>query len=158
MSKLTLKQKIILLIATLGAILILIFQQGLYGKPAASPLPTPKPEAKQNQVNQNEEPTVISTQPSPLEEATILPTQTVEITFNLPLENTGEFKNKIEPEADYEVKLSNDRKTVQIIPKKTFKLGASYTLFIKPDTKFDGSKTLNKELIFHFRTIEYRGI
>ena len=149
-----LKTKIIALIAIIGAVLILIFQRGLYSK--SDPKVDP-PKVETNISTNNEEIKVVSTSPNPLEEAVILPNQNIEITFNQPIENRGEFKNLIEPKADYEIKLSDDRKTAKIVPHVPFQLGVTFTLFIKPDTKFDG-KTLNREIIYHFKTINYQGV
>jgi len=88
-----------------------------------------------------------------------LPTQTLEFTFNYPVENKGEFKHKFEPEfKDYEVKLSEDRKTVRVIPIKPFTLGTTYTFAILPESKFDGKKVLKESFTYHFKTIEYRGV
>ncbi|MFH0936706.1 MAG: Ig-like domain-containing protein [Candidatus Daviesbacteria bacterium] len=158
MPNLSLKQKIMIIIAILGAILIFIFQRGLYGSPQASSekvIPQTKQEFK---VEVNKEPEVVSTNPNPLEETIILPSQKVEITFNLPLENADQFKNKLEPKIDYKIILSSDRKTAEVSPIPSFKLGSSYTLFIMPDTKFDGGKKLNREIIYHFKTISYQGV
>lgn len=149
MNFLDLKKKIMIAIALIGAILILIFQRGLYSKPAE--INTPASE-------ESGEVRVVSTIPSPLDNTTILPAQAVEITFNYPLQNIGEFKNKIEPKVDYKVELSDDRKTVRIIPAKIWRLGTTYTLFIMPDTKFDKKGNLNLDIIYHFRTVEYKGI
>lgn len=109
-------------------------------------------------VNQNESPRIVSTKPDPLEDTIVSATDIVEITFNRPLENVGEFKSRIEPKIDYTVELSGDRKTARIIPKKPYELGATYTLFIGTETKFDGVGRWGEEKIFHFRTIRYRGI
>lgn len=156
MNRITLKQKIMVVVALIGAALIFIFPRGIDNKPPQS---TEQPRIQeQTQVNQNEEPGVVSTNPENLDGTTILANQTIEITFNLPLENRGEFKNRIDPEAEYEIKLSDDRKTAKIIPLKPYKLGTGFTLFIKPDTKFDGKKQLEREIIYHFRTINYKGV
>lgn len=149
MNFLDLKKKIMIAIALIGAILILIFQRGLYSKPAETNTPASE---------ESGEVRVVSTIPSPLDNTTILPAQAVEITFNYPLQNIGEFKNKIEPKVDYKVELSDDRKTARIIPAKIWGLGTTYTLFIMPDTKFDKKGSLNRDIIYHFRTVEYRGI
>ncbi|MCL5784425.1 MAG: hypothetical protein M1142_03670 [Patescibacteria group bacterium] len=153
---LNLKQKIIAIIAVIGAILIFIFQRGIYNNPAKIQSSTPQAEKTQNLAN--EDPKVVATNPSPLEEATILPNQTLEITFNLPIENPDEFKNRIDPQTDHKIELSSDRKTAKVIFSKPLELGRGYTLFVKPDTKFDGAKNLNQDLIFHFRTIDYQGV
>lgn len=150
MSNLNLKHKIMIGIAIIGAILVFIFQHGIYSKPEQN--------LKSKQEVKSEEPQVVSTNPSPLENTTILPTQSVEITFNYPIQNIGEFKNKLEPKVDYKVELSDDRKTAKIIPVKAFGLGITYTLFILPDTKFDGKGSLNRDIIYHFQTVGYKGI
>lgn len=153
----SLKQKIIIIVTLAGAILIFIFQHGLYSKPQPISPSSPKP-TLEVQISPSEEPKVISTHPDNLDGTTLLPTQIIEITFNRPLENVGEFKNRLEPKTNYEVKLSDDRKTARIIPNPTFKLGAGYTIFILPDTKFYGKKTLGREIIYHFNTVSYKGI
>jgi hypothetical protein len=37
-------------------------------------------------------------------------------------------------------------------------LGTTYTIFIGPDSKFDGVGQWGMEKIFHFRTIKYTGV
>lgn len=157
MTNLSFKQKLMIVVAALGALLVLIFQGGLY-KPNPVPV-VPGEASSKTQEAQNEPIKIVSTAPSPLDEATILPVQTIELTFNYPLENKGEFKHKFEPEfKGYELKLSDDRKTVTITPTKAFKLGTTYTFSILPDSKFDGKKVLKESFTYHFRTIEYRGV
>lgn len=117
-----------------------------------------KPENNHLQSTQNESPQIISTKPENLEEAIISATEIVEITFNRPLENAGEFKSRIEPKIEYKVELSGDRKTARIIPAKPYELGATYTLFIGPDSKFDGAGEWRQDKTFHFKTIKYRGV
>lgn len=106
----------------------------------------------------DQKPMITSTKPNPLEEAIISATEVVEVTFNRPLENVGEFKVKIDPKVDFKIELSGDRKTAKIIPTKPYELGSTYTLFIGTETKFDGVGRWGEEKIFHFRTIKYRGI
>lgn len=108
--------------------------------------------------SQSESPKIISTKPDPLENAVISANETIEITFNKPIENIGEFKSRIEPKIDYKVELSSDRKTAKIIPLKPYDLGSTYTLFIGTETKFDGVGRWGEEKIFHFKTIPYRGV
>lgn len=148
-----LKQKIAIIIAIIGAVLLFIFNRGLYSNPPSSQ----SSDTESNQV-QNQDPKIVSTKPSPLDQGTILPNQSIEITFNLPIQNTGEFKNTMDPKIDYKIELSSDRKTVIITPDKPFQLGTGYTLFIKPDTKFDGAKNLNRDIQLHFKTIDYKGV
>lgn len=122
---------------------------------------TPKTKAADTaspQPNQTDKPQIVSTKPENLEESIISASEVVEITFNRPLENSGEFKVRIEPKIDFKVELSGDRKTAKIIPLKPYELGTTYTLFIGTETKFDGVGRWGEEKIFHFRTIKYRGI
>lgn len=166
MINLSFKQKIIAAVVTIGLILIAIFQRG-FGK--ATPLfPTnspPKTETSSENTQVSEEPKLLSTNPSPLNNAVILPTQTIELTFNTPLENRGELKFEIKPQAEVEVSLSNDKKTAKITPTKPYTLGQTYTINIKNETKFDnppagraGKKRLPDGLNFTFKTIDYRGV
>lgn len=116
-------------------------------------------EQKENAATtQNESPRIISTKPDPLEGAIVSANETIEITFNRSLENAGEFKVRLETKKDFKVELSPDRKTAKIIPFKPYELGTTYTLFIGPDTKFDGIGRWGEEKIYHFRTIQYRGV
>lgn len=127
---------------------------------------SPKPTLPSNSSPQSSSPAqvddstaqIVSTTPNPLHEAIIPANQTIEITFNKPLQNIGEFKVRIEPKIEYKVELSGDRKTAKVIPAQPFELGASYTLYIGPDTKFDGVGAWGQDKTFHFRTIKYRGI
>lgn len=122
------------------------------------PKSSAKPEPNHPSISENQSPKIVSTKPDPLEEAIISANETVEITFNRPLENVGEFKVRLETKKDFKVELSPDRKTAKIIPFKPYELGTTYTLFIGPDTKFDGAGAWGQEKIFHFKTIQYRGV
>lgn len=143
----------------LKKVLIIIFILGITGgfwyitfkKPSAT-------EKQTSSVSQTEEPKIISTRPEPLENAVVSATEVVEITFNRPLENIGEFKFRIDPKTDIKIELSPDRKTAKIIPQAPYELGVTYTIFMGPDTKFDGVGNWGKEAIYHFRTIKFRGI
>ncbi len=158
MNNLSLKQKIMIVVGIVGAILIAIFQHGLYSKPAPVSLNSNTLQNSPTTLPKTNLPQIISTNPSPLEEAIIWAMQPVEITFNTPLENIPEFKYRFEPEVKMEVKLSNNNQTVTFTPKEPLKLGSVFTLFISPESKFQGKKTLGKEYIYHFRTIEYKGV
>jgi hypothetical protein len=115
---------------------------------------------------ENEKPVIVSIVPSGLSNnLPISPTQEIEITFNIPLENTGEFKYKITPPIELNLSLSPERKTIKLSPKDTFKLGTSYELEIQPGSKFNAdpsqksSQRILEETIFlRFKTIEYRGV
>lgn len=147
------KIKIIIIIIALA--LIAIFLKTASNKTAT---PTPSPTSSSSSVSNDDKPKIVSTKPDPLEDTIISATDIVEITFNRPLENVGEFKSHIEPKIDYKVELSGDRKTAKIIPAKPYQLGTTYTLFIKPDTKFDGVGDWRQDKTFHFKTITYRGV
>lgn len=146
------KKKLIIIIITIGLALIALFYRGLY-------TPTQLPKLNPIKVtSQTDQPKIISTNPSPLEDTTILPTQIIELTFNYSLIAPSELKHKIDPPADIKIELSADKKTVKIVPVKPYQLGSGYTLFILPDTKFEGGTLLKDEKIFHFKIIRYRGI
>ena len=145
------KTKIIAAVVAIGVILIAIFQFGLGGPGAERGVDT----------IQTESPVVVTTNPAAMKEkktVVVLPTQSIEITFNQPLENVPETRITIEPKADYKVELSSDKKTIKIIPITPYSLGQGYSLFIKADTKFDGKKTLGNDVDFHFATISYNGV
>lgn len=158
MFSLSLKQKIVVVVITIATALVFVFLRGNYQKsitsiPAVQPTPQPT-----STPSPNDKPQIVSTNPNPLDEAFISTTEIVEITFNRPLENVGEFKVKIEPKIDYKVELSGDRKTAKILPIKPYLLGTTYTLVIGTETKFDGVGRWGEEKSFHFKTIKYSGI
>lgn len=155
MTNLSFKQKLITGIVVIGLILIAVFQKGSDNK--KSEVGNQSSDKKQ-ETQVSDEPRLVSTNPSPLNNATILPTQTVEFTFNQPLENRGELKFEIKPTAQVDIQLSNDKKTAKIIPTKPYLLGQTYTINIKTDTKFDNKKRLPDGLNFTFKTIDYRGV
>ena len=131
----------------------------IYINHAKSDQSLPGVDKKTNQtIQQNEPPKIVSTKPDPLEDNIVGATDTIEITFNRSLENVGEFKSHIEPKIEYKVELSGDRKTAKIIPIKALELGATYTLFIGTDTKFDGAGSWGQDKMFHFRTVKYTGV
>lgn len=103
-------------------------------------------------------PRIVSTKPDPLEGAVIRANDVIEITFSQPLENDPEFRRRFDPEIEYKLELSSDKKVVKLIPLKPYELGTTYTLFILPDTKFVGGGRLDGEKTFHFSTIKYRGV
>lgn len=107
---------------------------------------------------QDKSPRIVSTKPDPLDETIIPASDPIEITFNIPLQNVPEFKIRFEPKPDYKVELSSDRKTARIIFIKPLDLGTTFTLYIQPDTKFDGVGEWKQDKTFHFRTIKYTGV
>lgn len=143
-------KKIIILIV-ISALATAVF---IWKEQPTSTTPKPIPSTP----SQSDKPQIISTKPDPLDETIMPANEIIEITFNRTIENVGEFKVRIEPEAEYKTELSGDRKTARIIPLKPYKLGTTYTLFIGTETKFDGLGRWGEEKIFHFRTITYRGV
>ncbi|MCL4366754.1 Ig-like domain-containing protein [Patescibacteria group bacterium] len=146
------KKKLIWLILALGAALIALFSHGLYTATPVQTLPS------QQTPTINSEPQVIKTDPDPLNQATILPNQTISLEFNYPLQNKDELKIKIDPSTEFEVNLSSDRKTAQITFPNPLDLGRAYSLVIGPDTKFDGAKNLGHDIQYQFKTINYQGV
>lgn len=142
-----------LLVLTLTAIFLVVKnkKQESLSSPAQNP-----PEVIQ--ISENEKPQIVSTTPDPLDGAIVPSNQQIEITFNRPLENEGEFKLRIEPEIKYKLTLSNERKTAEIAPQEPFELGHEYTIYITSDTKFTGYGDWGEEKTFRFRTVKYRGI
>lgn len=103
---------------------------------------------------------IVSTKPDLLDEATILPTQTIEITFNNSFD-IDKLKVRLDPELDYEITTPNKKpvsQTILISFKKPLQLGSGYTLFIFPDPTSKEKLKMDKEYSFHFRTIGYQGI
>lgn len=144
---------IIIIITVIIAIIVITLRNPPAKNTSNQSNPTPI-----TQVQQNEKPKIVSTKPEPLENAIISASEVIEITFNRPLENVGEFKVRIDPKVDFKVDLSGNRKTAKIIPAKPYELGTTYTLFIGTETKFDGIGRWGEDKIFHFRTIKYRGV
>lgn len=143
------KKTIATLIGLIGTILIIIFSLGLGSSGG------PINEKPTSQV-QTDTPQIVSSQPE--KDGTVGPNQPVQITFNISLESTGEFKNKWDPKKEVDLKLSDDRKTITITPRGGWDLGQGYTLTIGADTKFDGKKTLGHDELLNFKSIDYQGV
>ncbi len=139
-------------------ILILFIAVGFWYFTQKKPAGTTSVGKPPNSASQTDFPHVASTKPDPLEGTIVSASEPVEITFNRPLENVGEFKLKIEPKIDFKVTLSSDRKTAKISFPKALELGVTYTLFIGTDTKFDGVGAWGQEKIYHIKTVSYRGV
>lgn len=145
MQRLTVKHFLILITALAAAF---FFYKEKFNEPKTQP-PVEKLE-------------IISTSPNPLEEATILPTQSLEITFNKPLYRS-QFKHKFDPEIEHEVEVVNgiDKELGSVFRIKFSKplpLGSGYTLFIFTDTKTEDGFNLEAEHVYHFKTIKFRGV
>lgn len=132
-----------------GLVLIFFLVHNCFLNQSSSPLKSPSPS---NAI------TVVSTSPSPLENSTIFPTQSISVSFNQPISNGPDLKLRIDPPVDFAVNLSSDKKTVTISFKKPLDLGQGYTLFVPADAKFDGGKTLGQDYVYHFATIAYTGV
>ena len=104
---------------------------------------------------------ILSTNPDPLEGAVIMPTQEIEFKFNKQL-SVSEFKHKFDPEVEHEVKTEVDETekstTVRITFKKPLELGGGYTLFVLANTISEDNKLLNRDFVYHFSTIRYKGV
>lgn len=148
------KNKLILALVVCAIIIAGVF---LYQNKKVAPQ-APQEAPKQEQ-NTSSDPVIISTSPAGILDKTevILPNQEIRINFNLPIENIGEFKHEITPVTKYQAKLTDDRKSVVIKADGLFPVGVEFTLIMRPDTKFDGKKTLGREIRAHFKTPEYRG-
>lgn len=152
MSNLTFKQKLIAAIIAIGTILIIIFNRGF--SMIAPDAGREEPGASQNQ-SQNL--SVVGTSPDPLDGATILPMQVVEVQFSEGMVNDP-ARIILEPEVKYNAQLSADHKTMQIQPLEPYKLGQSYTLTIKSGYASDNGKKLESDKVFNFQTINYNGV
>lgn len=141
-------KKISIIIITIIIFITVIIFKNNPSKPEAQ---IPKEELK-----------ILSTNPSPLENATILPTGTIEITFNKPVV-VSEFKHRFDPELEHEVEVvsginNSYGQTFKISFKKPLQLGSGYTLFILPNTHTENGLKLDTEAVYHFKTIEYKGV
>lgn len=148
--------KKILLVGTILIIMVAILGWNMANKPgkiSVNPQPSITPELRQS-----DQPQVVSTKPDPLDETIVPAGDPIEITFNRPLQNVPEFKIRFEPKPDYKVELSSDRKTAKIIFIKPLELGTSFTLYIQPDTKFDGVGDWKQDKTYRFRTVKYTGV
>lgn len=149
------KAKLMWIILALGVLLIALFSSGLYSTMLGSSTQNTSPPVTTS--TPSDEPSIVKTIPDNLDQSTILPNQTLEITFSHTLVNLPETRWEIQPSVDIRSELSDDRKTLRLIPNTPFNLGQGYTLFIRPDTKIEGKRLLEKEYIYHFKTIEFKG-
>lgn len=144
-------KKVIIAVTVLGFVSVLFFTPKLsFHFLQSTPVKTPVP------TNTTEAVTVVSA--SPLNNSTILPTQSVSLTFNRSALNGPELKIRIDPSVSFEVNLSNYNKTVTISFPKPLALGQGYTLFIPAEAKFEGGKTLGQDYSYYFATISYQGV
>lgn len=145
MNTLNFTKKIVFLAVVLVAVVAFFYMRGLFSN-------------KQVVREASDQIKIISTNPLVIENQVFLPTQNIEVTFNKPLVNEPETRVLFEPVVDFRKELSLDRKTIKIILNKPLQLGQGYTLFIKAGTKFEGGKDMENDQIFHFTTINYRGV
>lgn len=105
---------------------------------------------------------LVSTNPDPLDEATILPNQVIEFTFSKPIFRS-EFKYSFDPDVEHEIEVIDGRdkefgSKMRIVFKKPLNLGGGFTLFVYSNTKTEEEEELGREYIYHFKTIKYTGI
>lgn len=161
MSKLSLTKKIIGFLVFLGILLIALFKFGLGDNSLPSINMSGQDSSQNSSKDSGGEPRLISTIPPELFEKKPLiftPDKIIELNFNAELQNGPETKIVFDPPIEFETKLTDDFKTAKIYPKKPYKLGQGYTIFIKPDTKLRNGKTLDKGYDLHFNVISYSGI
>lgn len=140
-------------------ILVLILAGGFWYFTQKKEAPGPASSQKQiNPASESDDPKIVSTKPDPLENTIVSASEVIEITFNRPLQNSGEFKFRIEPKIEFKIDLSSDRKTAKISFLKPLELGTTYTIFIGPDTKFDGMGNWGQDKMYHFNTVKYTGV
>lgn len=121
-----------------------------------------KQTVKVEPVKQEEKLTIVLTKPNPLDEATILPKDGIEVTFSYPIYRS-ELKHRFDPEMKHEVVVVNgiDKElgtTFRITFNDSLELGRGYTLIILPETHDQKNHNLDHEYIYHFKTISYRGV
>lgn len=118
-------------------------------RPAIVPQATEQPESETQ---------VVSTVPVNLNHSTILPTQSIEITFNKPLLDSTHLRYGLSPQTPHHIEISSDGKTLRVIPSPQFNLGQDYSLTINSDTKMQDGTNLGKDFSFYFTTIIYSGV
>ncbi|MBU1032005.1 hypothetical protein KKE03_03760, partial [Patescibacteria group bacterium] len=96
------KKVIIVIIILLTALSVFLLVRCGILKSDNAPVPSAD-KINQSIVSPNDKPQIVSTKPDPLEDTIIPATATIEITFNRPLENVGEFKLRMEPKIDYKI-------------------------------------------------------
>lgn len=149
--------KIILGLITLVVVGVIIFTLVFKPQPAKEEsIPAPN--------SQDEKLKIIKTNPELLDDTTILPTQSIEITFNKVVPKS-EFKHLLAPEVkNYEIEAlggpdSSKGTTMKINFKDPLQLGGGYSLIIYESTRAEKeSDKLDKEYIYHFKTIKYKGV
>lgn len=147
-----LKNKLIALIVGIGLALIAIFFVGFGGSSGVPEGPEPQVETADSQSVR-----IVSTNPNPLEGATILPNQAVEITFSEPMVNDLS-RVKLEPEGKVNISVKGDHHILEIKPIEPFKLGQGYTLTILSGYGSDTGKKTDQDFVFNFKTIDYNGV
>lgn len=131
------------------------------GLKAISTFPKQK---QQPQVTQPQSETlrVVSTNPNPLENATILATQDIEITLSKPV-FIGQIKIQFSPDLEYKIEpvnpvKANTSSVYKITFKKPLELGSGYTFFIQGGTQTEDGQKIDQEYSYHFKTVKYKGV
>lgn len=151
-------KKLLIIICISGLLLSFFVYKKVYKNAPNTQTQTARP-VEAPPVNANI-PNLLSTKPDPLDNIVISSVQIIQLNFSHPIENSGEFKHRLEPKGTkYKIKLSDDRKTVLISPEEhsSYPVGTEFTLFISPETKFDKGLRMDHEIILHFKTIDYKG-
>ena len=146
------KKTVIGIVGVIGALLILIFAHGLSTS-------APKAQEIKSTSQQSNKVDLVSTNPANLDNSTISPNQTIQLTFNSPIdEQYQKFQISLDPNIDYQTQLTDDKKTLTITPDKGFGFGQGYTLTIKSGNKFLNGQTLDHDITIHFTTTQYSGV
>ena len=144
-----------------GILILVVFTGFFLVKGILKKEPAPNQPAPQKEQENTDELKIISTNPDPLEGATILPAQDIEIKFNRQM-SVSEFKHRFDPEIEHDVEATNDNKdnttTMKIIFKKPLGLGNGYTLSVLSNTNGVDKKELGRQYDYHFSTIKYKGV
>lgn len=159
------KKIVAVLVTLLGILLLLISGKGFYK--GGEPTPTSELKVENQAVRDLGKVKLLSTTPANLNGKTLLPTDSIEITFDTPTEAFDpSYHVVVEPKAELNVKISNDLKTITIKPVKSWAVGTTYHLLIKENLKFKGDPsassgqevTLGEVVKFDFNTLAIKGI
>lgn len=152
------KKIVIGLITLLGILVLLISGKGFYTSPQETPTSNLKTETQI--VRDLGKVKILSTNPGNLNGRTLLPTDSIEIEFDLPMEafDPG-YHVVVEPKVEMVVKASDDLKRIIIKPAKSWAVGTTYSLLVKNNLKFKGENVqLGQDVVFNFNTLTIKGI
>lgn len=154
MPKISVNKILVGFVAVVGLVLILVFKNGLGGAGEVK-----KIQSGNKPVISAEKVEVVAVSPANLDGSTIPANQVIEVSFNKAVDESQEkLRLTVDPQADVNIELSADKKTVKVTPKKSYELGQGYTLSIKGGSKFEGGKELDQDVTYGFKTIPYNGV